>query len=51
MIPHDWIPSTLGHGEAMCRCCLITNREAAILGQLNNCSVPPEKEKKKESKE
>ena len=29
---HDWVRSTLGHGETMCRRCLITNREAAVLG-------------------
>ena len=38
---HDWIPSTLGHGETMCRNCKITNREAAVLGQLNECDAPP----------
>lgn len=36
---HDWIPSTLGHGETMCRKCLITNREAAVLGLLNACEA------------
>lgn len=30
---HDWVPSRLGHGETMCRVCLITNREAAVLGE------------------
>lgn len=39
--PHDWVPSTLGHGETMCRLCTITNREAAVLGKLNECDVPP----------
>lgn len=34
---HDWTPSTLGHGETMCKRCFITNREAAALGQLNRC--------------
>lgn len=38
---HDWIPSTLGHGETMCRRCFITNREAAALGLTNSCDVPP----------
>lgn len=38
---HDWIPSTLGHGETMCRRCYITNREAAVLGVLNDCDAPP----------
>lgn len=37
---HDWVKSTLGHGEAMCSRCLITNREAAVLGKLNACDVP-----------
>lgn len=31
---HDWKPSTLGHGETMCARCKITNREAAVLGEL-----------------
>lgn len=34
---HDWTASTLGHGESMCRKCGITNREAAVLGELNVC--------------
>lgn len=38
---HDWIKSTLGHGETMCSRCKITNREAAVLGELNNCSAAP----------
>lgn len=38
---HDWIKSTLGHGETMCSRCFITNREAAALGQSNACDVPP----------
>ena len=37
---HDWIPSTLGHGETMCRRCFVTNREAAVLGIANECDVP-----------
>ncbi len=36
---HDWIPSTLGHGETMCRWCRVTNREAAVIGTLNECSA------------
>lgn len=40
-VPHDWVKSTLGHGEAMCSRCLITNREAAVLQKLNACDVPP----------
>lgn len=41
MPQHDWVKSTLGHGEQMCSRCKITNREAAALGQLNDCDVPP----------
>ena len=37
---HDWIKSTLGHGETMCSRCFITNREAAAIGEME-CSVPP----------
>lgn len=29
---HDWVPSTLGHGETMCTRCSATNREAAAVG-------------------
>src|SRR6185437_12376997 len=38
---HDWIKSTLGHGETMCSRCFITNREAAALGVSGACDVPP----------
>ena len=34
---HNWVRSTLGHGETMCTRCFITNREAAVLGLLNFC--------------
>lgn len=34
---HNWVPSTLGHGEVMCTQCKITNREAACLGWLERC--------------
>jgi hypothetical protein len=34
---HDWTESTLGHGELMCRRCRMTNREAAVLGELYAC--------------
>lgn len=37
MTAHDWVQSTLGHGDAMCRRCRITNREAAVLGRLTAC--------------
>lgn len=36
---HDWIRSTLGHGETMCSRCFVTNREAAAIGMLE-CDVP-----------
>jgi hypothetical protein len=29
---HEWGPSRVGHGEAQCVHCLITNREAWVLG-------------------
>ncbi len=38
---HDWIKSTLGHGETMCSRCFVTNREAAVLGISNDCDTPP----------
>ena len=37
---HEWVPSRLGHGETMCARCLITNREAAVLGLMGRCSAP-----------
>jgi len=40
---HEWVKSTLGHGETMCRRCWITNREAAALGLTNTCDAPPPK--------
>ena len=40
---HDWQPSTLGHGETMCRRCFGTNRELAALGELDHCTAPPPK--------
>lgn len=36
---HEWVKSTLGHGESMCRRCFVTNREAAVLGILNECDA------------
>jgi hypothetical protein len=44
MSKHTWVSSTLGHGDAMCARCLITNREAAVLGQLNSCSKPEDQD-------
>ena len=29
---HEWGPSRVGHGEAQCIHCLMTNREAWVLG-------------------
>jgi hypothetical protein len=40
---HEWVPSRLGHGESMCKNCLITNREAAVLGTLNTCTALEQK--------
>ena len=31
---HNWVRSTLGHGEFMCTKCYVTNREAAVLGKI-----------------
>lgn len=39
-MPHNWIPSTLGHGDVMCSRCFVTNLEAAALGIMNACDVP-----------
>lgn len=36
---HEWINSTLGHGEQMCRHCKVTNREAAAIGIMEECSA------------
>lgn len=35
---HNWVKSTLGHGETMCTKCWCTNREAAVLGMLDRCT-------------
>lgn len=40
---HTWVPSTYGHGETMCSRCGITNREAAVLGELNECAALSQK--------
>lgn len=37
---HEWIKSTLGHGETMCARCFVTNREAAAI-RMHECDVPP----------
>lgn len=41
MTQHNWVSSTLGHGETMCSRCWVTNREAAVLGIADTCDVPP----------
>ena len=35
---HEFVKSTLGHGETMCTRCRGTNRELAVLG-LSDCPV------------
>jgi hypothetical protein len=30
---HEWGPSRVGHGEVQCVHCLMTNREAWVLGE------------------
>jgi hypothetical protein len=40
-LPHNWIKSTLGHGDTMCSRCFMTNREAAALGVSDSCDVLP----------
>lgn len=40
--PHKWQPSTLGHGEQQCAYCLATNREIAVIGDLNHCDKAPD---------
>lgn len=39
-VEHDWIPSTLGHGNKMCRRCRITDLEAEALNR-KHCMVKP----------
>lgn len=33
---HQWGPTRLNHGEAQCVFCLMTNREAWVLGEFCN---------------
>lgn len=40
-IPHEWISSTLGHGDLMCKKCMITSAEARVLGLVNDCQHEP----------
>jgi hypothetical protein len=35
LMQHDWIPSTLGHGNLMCRRCWATDLEAAAIGLID----------------
>ena len=39
--PHNWVKSQLGHGEAQCKYCYATNREVAVIGDLNHCPDAP----------
>lgn len=39
--PHKWVKSTLGHGEMMCVHCKGTNREIAVIGDLDHCDDAP----------
>ena len=42
---HEWVLSTVGHGEYQCRHCQITNREAWAIGTLNSpCKAAPKLE-------
>jgi len=34
---HMWVPSPLGHGDQWCSHCLMTMREASVLGELEEC--------------
>ena len=36
-VPHDWLVSTLGHGELVCGACHATNREIIFIGDPNHC--------------
>lgn len=37
---HEWITSTLDHGETRCKKCHMTNREATELNQSDICCGP-----------
>jgi len=39
--PHNWVKSTLGHGEKQCTQCASTNREIAAIGDMNRCEKHP----------
>lgn len=38
---HKWKKSTLGHGESQCEYCFATNREIAVIGDMNFCPDAP----------
>lgn len=38
---HNWIKSPLGHGESYCTQCHGTNREIAVIGDMNVCEKAP----------
>lgn len=38
---HDWVPSTLGHGNVMCRVCKVTDLEARAIGVFDECRGVP----------
>lgn len=37
---HNWVPSTLGHGNKMCNRCWVTDLEAAAIGMVE-CDAAP----------
>ena len=37
---HDWLPTTIGNGEKICRRCWNTNTQLAAAGQLLECTEP-----------
>ena len=47
-VPHEWITSRLGHGETQCIHCFATNREIAVIGDLNHCPDHAAKKRKVE---
>jgi hypothetical protein len=38
-LAHEWVESQLGHGDLMCKRCMITSAEARVLGLVNDCQV------------
>lgn len=37
-VPHEYGPSTVGHGETQCKWCYGTNRENAVIAP-NHCQI------------